>query len=110
VRVRLYGMAYDEVGTRELAMELGDGSTVDVLLSIIVQQYPSLNNLVYDKKGVFREYLEVAVNKTDIIGLDGLETVLRDGEVEPERHLERVQNHDRDDVLDCQDIVPLVLL
>ena len=73
-------MAYDEVGTRELALELADGSTVDDLLSIIVQQYPDLTNLVYDEEGVFREYLEVAVNKTDIIGLEGLETALNDGD------------------------------
>ena len=73
-------MAYDEVGTRELALELAEGSTVDDLLSIIVKQYPDLNNLVYDEEGVFREYLEVAVNKTDIIGLDGLETVLKESD------------------------------
>jgi MoaD family protein len=78
--VRFYGMAYDEVGTRELSMDLAEGSIVDDLLSIIVEKYPDLNNLVYDKEGVFREYLEVAVNKTDIIGLDGLETALSDGD------------------------------
>ena len=80
VRVRFYGMAYEEVGTRELSMELTEGSTVDDLLSIIVEKYPDLTNLVYDKEGVFREYLEVAVNKTDIIGLDGLKTGLSDGD------------------------------
>ena len=80
VMVRFYGMAYDEVGTRELSMDLAEGSIVDDLLSIIVEKYPDLNNLVYDKEGVFREYLEVAVNKTDIIGLDGLETALSDGD------------------------------
>ena len=73
-------MAYDEVGTRELSLEMVDGSTVDDLLSIIVEKYPDLTNLVYDKKGVFREYLEIAVNKTDIIGLDGLKTGLSDGD------------------------------
>jgi len=80
VKVRFYGMAYDEVGTRELALELADGSTVDDLLSIIVQQYSDLTNLVYDEEGVFRGYLEVAVNQTNIIGLDGLETALNDGD------------------------------
>ena len=81
VRVRFYGMAYDEVGTRELSVELVEDSTVNDLLSILVERYPSLTKLVYDDEGVFREYLEVAVNRTDIIGLDGLETVLNEGDI-----------------------------
>ena len=81
VRVRFYGMAYDEVGTRELVLELVEGSTVNELLSILVERYPSLTKLVYDDKGVFREYLEVAVNQTDIIGLNGLETVLKENDL-----------------------------
>ena len=81
VMVRFYGMAYDEVGTREIPMELVEGSTVNDLLSILVERYPSLTKLVFDDKGVFREYLEVAVNKTDIIGLNGLETVLKENDI-----------------------------
>ena len=81
VRVRLYGMAYNEVGTRELSVELIDDLTVNDLLSIIVERYPSLTKLVYDDEGVFREYLEVAVNKTDIIGLDGLDSVLKESDI-----------------------------
>ncbi len=80
VRVRFYGMAYDEVGTRELSVDLVNDSTVNDLLSILVERYPSLTKLVYNDEGVFREYLEVAVNKTDIIGLDGLETVLKEND------------------------------
>jgi molybdopterin synthase sulfur carrier subunit len=62
-------------------MELVEGSTVNALVSIIVERYPSLTNLVYNDEGVFREYLEVAVNQTDIIGLNGLETALSDGDI-----------------------------
>jgi len=81
VRVRFYGMVYDEVGTREWEIELDRDSTVNDLLLIIVERQPSLGNLVYDETGVFREYLEVAVNHTDIIGLNGLETVLQEGDI-----------------------------
>ena len=81
MRVRFYGMAYDEVGTREIPLELVEGSTVNTLLSILVERYPSLTKLIYDEEGVFREYLEVAVNQTDIIGLDGLETVLKESDI-----------------------------
>ena len=81
VRVRFYGMVYDEVGTREWDMELDGDSTVNDLLSTIVERHSSLGNFVYDDTGVFREYLEVAVNHTDIIGLNGLETVLKEGDI-----------------------------
>ena len=81
VRVRFYGMVHDEVGTREWEIELGRDATVNDVLSIIVERHPPLGNLVYDETGVFREYLEVAVNHTDIIGLNWLETVLNEGDV-----------------------------
>ena len=81
VRVRFYGMVYDEVGTREGEMNLDRASTVNDLLSILVERYPPLSDLVFDNEGVFREYLEVAVNHTDIIGLNGLETELNEGDV-----------------------------
>ncbi len=81
VRVRFYGMVYDEVGTREWEIELVEDSTVNVLLSIIVERHPSLSGLVFDEEGVFREYLEIAVNHKDIVGLDGLETMLKEGDV-----------------------------
>lgn len=81
VRVRFYGMVYDEVGTREWEIELVEDSAVNVLLSIIVERHPSLSGLVFDEEGVFREYLEIAVNHKDIVGLDGLETMLKEGDV-----------------------------
>lgn len=81
VRVRFYGMVYDEVGTREWEMEIGRDSTVNDLFSILVERHPPLSIMVFDDEGVFREYLEVAVNHTDIIGLNGLETVLQEGDV-----------------------------
>ncbi len=80
VRVRFYGMVYDEVGIREWVLDLVEGSTVNDLLSILVERHPSLSNLVYDDEGVFRKYLEVAINETDIIGLNGLETALNEGD------------------------------
>ncbi len=74
-------MVYDEVGTREWEMEIGRDSTVNDLLSILVERHPPLSSMVFDDEGVFREYLEVAVNHTDIIGLNGPETVLQEGDV-----------------------------
>ena len=81
VRVRFYGMVYDEVGTREWEIEIGRDSTVNDLLSILVERHPPLSSMIFDDEGVFREYLEVAVNHTDIIGLNGLETELNEGDV-----------------------------
>ena len=81
VKVRFYGMVYDEVGTREWEMEMDGESTVNDLLSILVERHPPLSSVVFDDEGIFREYLEVAVNQMVIIGLNGLETTLSEGDV-----------------------------
>ena len=63
-------MVHDEVGQRELGYELPDGSTIMDLLNLILVDYPVLREMVYDENGVFRDYLEIAINQVSVIGLD----------------------------------------
>lgn len=63
-------MVYDEVGSRELEYELSEGSKVRDLLSVILVAYPVLREMIYDENGGFRDYLEVAVNRVSVMGLD----------------------------------------
>ncbi len=75
VRVRFYGLVYDEIGSRENVYEVEEGSTVGSLLDTVIEAYPVIHDWVY-MEGVFRDYLEIAVNRTSIVTLDGLETKL----------------------------------
>ena len=70
-------MVHDEVGQRELGYELPESSTVKDLLDMILVTYPVITEMVYDEKGGFRDYLEIAVNQVSVIGLDN---VLNDGD------------------------------
>lgn len=70
VRVRFYGLVHDEIGQRELVYELETGSTVRSLLNVILGAYPVLTEMVYDEKGGFRDYLEIAVNQVNVIGIE----------------------------------------
>lgn len=81
VRVRSYGLVYDEVGLRELEYVLPLGSTVKSLLDELINDFTSIREWVYDEENRFRDYLEIAVNKTSVISLDGLDTVLNEGDL-----------------------------
>lgn len=74
----MYGLVHEEVGTRELMYNVPVKSTVSTLLRRLVEDYPGLREMTYNEEGKFREFLELAVNQTDIIVLDGLETTLED--------------------------------
>ncbi len=80
VRVRFYGLVHDEVGLRELEYELSQDSTVSTLLDKLTKDYPVIREWVYDENMNFRDYLELAVNQTNIISLDGMETTLHEGD------------------------------
>ena len=41
---------------------------------------PDFKKYVYDEKGRFLDYLVFSVNDVDIMGLEGFETTLRDGD------------------------------
>ena len=74
-------MVHDEVGTRELEYELSQDSTVSILLVQLTKDYHSIREMVYDEDMNFRDYLELAVNRTNIISLNGLDTVLQEGDL-----------------------------
>lgn len=80
IKVRFYGVAYEQTGVREWYPELLDGSTVEDLLDLLVAEYPELKELVFEE-AVFRDYLAISINNVDILGLEGVHTVLTEGDV-----------------------------
>lgn len=80
IKVRFYGVAYEHIGVREWYPELLEGSKIEDLLDLLVNEFPALQEMVYDEDA-FRDYLAISVNNVDILGLEGTRTVLRDGDV-----------------------------
>ena len=81
VKVRYYSMARDAAGKRVEDVILPGGSTVLDLIHVLIDLYgPAFRGYVYDDEGRLLDYLMFSVNDVDIVGLDGFETTLRDGD------------------------------
>ena len=81
VQIRYYAMARDAAGKRDEDVTLPEGSTVLDLVNVLMELYgPTFKGLVYDDGGRLLDYLMFSVNDVDIMGLEGFETTLRDGD------------------------------
>jgi MoaD family protein len=80
VRVRYYAMARDAAGKRDEVISLPDGSTVLGLVHALAMLHGRLREYVYDDDSKPMDYLMFSVNEVYIVGLEGFETVLRDGD------------------------------
>ena len=81
ITVRFYGIAHDYTDVREWSPEMENDAVVMDLLREIVTEFPALRDLVYDEKGAYWEYLAVSINNVDILGLNGTNTPLREGDM-----------------------------
>jgi len=80
VKVRYYALARDAAGKRDEVISMPEGSTVLGLVHALAMLHGSLRDYVFDDKGLPMDYLMFSVNEVDIVGLEGFETVLRDGD------------------------------
>lgn len=81
VNVVLSGLIHDAVGAIKLEIELKDGSTVGDLVNKIVEMSSDARQLILDGSGKLRRECLVLVNGRDIEWLDGLDTVLHNGDI-----------------------------
>lgn len=81
VQVRYYAMARNAAGKRYEDVTLPEGSTILDLVNVLMELYgPAFKGLVYDDGGRLLDYLMFSVNDVDIMGLEGFDTTLRDGD------------------------------
>lgn len=83
VRVRAIGPIRRILGARELDISLEAGMTAESLLRHLNQRYGDvLAPWVTDGEGrITGQYVRILVNGRDLFVLDGLGTILRDGDV-----------------------------
>lgn len=81
ITVRFYGVAYDMVGSRERSFNLEKKSSILDLLKLIIDVYPDLHDLVFNESSEFRDYLSIAVNNVAIQAINGVDTLLKNGDI-----------------------------
>ena len=81
ITVRYYGIAYEYTEIREGSQKMKNDAVVMDLLREIVDEFPALRDLVFDENGEYMNYLAVSINNMDILGLDGVNTPLSDGDM-----------------------------
>lgn len=79
IHVRSFASFRDILG-KELSVELREGSTVKDLLDDLISTRRRLKSAVFDESGKVREYVILMKNRKNIESLDGLETVLAEGD------------------------------
>ncbi len=80
VRVKLVGVLKPLAGSDEIVLELDKGSTVLDALVKLAEQRRALRDRLFWRDDEIYPDLYIAVNDVDIRLLDGLKTVLSDGD------------------------------
>jgi molybdopterin synthase sulfur carrier subunit len=80
MKVRVFATLRPLVGAKEVDVEVGAGDTVRDVLEKLTAAYPPLGERVLDEAGDVQGSVHVLVNGRSISFLDGLETVVRDGD------------------------------
>ena len=57
-----------------------DQKNVGMVLKELTSEYGQLGQLIFDSQGALPEHINIYVNNQEINSLDGLETILEDGD------------------------------
>jgi len=81
VKVKLFGVLKRAFGSDNLLLELSEFSKLKDLIDKIVEESPSLRNVLLDPELMDpRPHMIILVNGVEISALNGLETSLKDGD------------------------------
>ena len=80
MRVRVYGTLRQLVGTWDVHVEGAAGDTVREVVHRLVAAFPGLEERVLDDQGRLRPAVNIFVRGRSIRFIDGLDTVLQEGE------------------------------
>jgi len=80
VKIRLLGSLKVYTGKEELEIDIGEGAKLRDVLALLVKREPSLSRAIGEDGRVRPGYL-VFINDADYMVFEGLETLLRKGDV-----------------------------
>jgi len=81
VTVRTIGPFSDRMGFQQLTIRLAGHTVNDLLQQLCKERGEQFRNAVLDEKGNLRSYIKLLVNGRGLHLLQGLKTVLADGDV-----------------------------
>ncbi|HUI39723.1 MAG TPA: ubiquitin-like small modifier protein 1 [Methanothrix sp.] len=79
VHVRAFAN-FREILGRDLSVDMKDGSTIGDILDDLSSSRQQLRSAIFDESGQVREYVIIMKNRKDVSALQGLKTVLEDGD------------------------------
>ena len=79
LKIKLLKPFSDAVGKSELELDF-DSNTLEDLLKVLVDRYPKLKKEFYTKTDELTEYICMFVNDKPTSALNGLNTVLKNGD------------------------------
>jgi len=79
LKIKLLKPFSDAVGKSELELDF-DGATLEDMLKVLVNRYPSLKKEFYTKTDELTDYMCMFVNDKPISALNGINTELKNGD------------------------------
>lgn len=81
VTVKFFAYIRERVGTNEVVLDLNDNAKISDIISLLVDKYPGIKDLVLDEAGALKDDLLYLLNGRDIRVLHGLNTDVSDDSV-----------------------------
>lgn len=82
VEVKFYAMLRETTGTKKEVITFEAKASVGDLINLLVERYgDEFRRYIYDHGKLIRDYISLMLNGININSLEGLDTLLRDGDV-----------------------------
>ncbi len=80
VTARFFGPYKQVTQKRDVDVILSERSTLSMLLDVIINQYPSLKDLILDKHSKLGSWVVILINGRNMSIFNGLNTPLKEGD------------------------------
>ena len=80
MELRVFGTLRQFAGAKQVEVDVGDGDTVRNVLERLAAEYPALGEHLLDDAGSLWSSINVLVNGRSISFLDGLESIIQEGD------------------------------